>query len=469
MLRTELDPEKRHMVCCVIAMQWHLITRIDDMMKLQLTNLMFNLENPFTVLAKLRWSKNITEERDAPEQIVFGSMEPLLCPILNLAIYIETRTNDSPFVFGNPINGHTIVRKALQAAVGDVRFKRMKDGKLGTHSFRKGAATYASRAGAIKDHVDRRGRWRRKKATVDIYIDTNLPYPDALVASTLTGPGGPCYYKITGSSQFLPDDVLTSFVPNALRDLPQNLALVLAKALIWASVADHDTPIMPHEMKNGIKQRIYELTGLTDNPIGRIPIHVSGAGGQMHLIEVYNEEQTTLQQSTTSEASGAVLISSVLQIKKRMEEIHNTMLGEIHRLRADLSETLARLQANVRRIATAPVVRSVNQEMALTTRQKRKLLGTPKNLYDLWKEYEFGLSGNKPAKSLTSAERGQCRHTYSRRKIFWDVIENLVRKGYSSDTAIDRTYLVYGRRNSVNTILLHMRGERKNGEHPDLK
>jgi hypothetical protein len=79
------------------------------------------------------------------------------------------------FVFGNPINGHTIVRKALQAAVDDVRFKRMKDGKLGTHSFRKVAATYASRAGAIKDHVDRRGRWRRKKETVDIYVDTNLP------------------------------------------------------------------------------------------------------------------------------------------------------------------------------------------------------------------------------------------------------------------------------------------------------
>jgi hypothetical protein len=115
------------------------------------------------------------------------------------------------------------------------------------------------------------------------------------------------------------------------------------------------------------------------------------------------------------------------------------------------------------------VVRSVNEETVLTTQPKRKLLGTPKCLYDLWKEYEFGLSGNKPAKSLTSAERGQCRHTYSRRKIFWDVIESLVRKGYTSDTAIDRTYLVYGRRNSVNRILLLMRGDRKNGGHPDLK
>ena len=58
--------------------------------------------------------------------------------------------------------------------------------------------------------------------------------------------------------------------------------------------------------------------------------------------------------------------------------------------------------------------------------------------------------------------------TYSRRKIFWDVIENLVRKGHTSNVAIDKTYLVYGRSNSVNTILLRMRDDRKNGGHPEL-
>lgn len=105
----------------------------------------------------------------------------------------------------------------------------------------------------------------------------------------------------------------------------------------------------------------------------------------------------------------------------------------------------------------------------LNSPQQRKLLSTPKNLYDLWKEYEFGLFGKKPAKSTTSEERGLCRFAYSRRKIFWDVIENLVRKGHTSDIAIDKTYLTHGRGNSVSAILLRTRTDRKTGGHPDLR
>jgi hypothetical protein len=76
---------------------------------------------------------------------------------------------------------------------------------------------------------------------------------------------------------------------------------------------------MPYEMKNGIKQRIYEIKGLTDNPIGRIPIHVGGMGGQLHLTEVYNEELITLNQSITSEASTVALTSSVQYCKYKRE------------------------------------------------------------------------------------------------------------------------------------------------------
>ena len=140
---------------------------------------------------------------------------------------------------------------------------------------------------------------------------------------------------------------------------------------------------------------------------------------------------------------------------------------------ADLSQRISRLQANVSRIALQPVVRSATSaaaEDASTSTARRKWLGTPKDLYELWKEYEFGLGNNPPAKTLTANQRGQCRSTYSRRKIFWDVIENLVRKGHTSDVAIDKTYLVYGRSNSVNTILLKMRHDRKtSGGHPELK
>lgn len=166
-------------------------------------------------------------------------------------------------------------------------------------------------------------------------------------------------------------------------------------------------------------------------------------------------------------------------MKRRIEEIHNSTQGEIQRLRDDIKQQLARLQANVSRIATQPVVRARTEAAAeenapenapsAPSRTQRKLLGTPKNLYDLWTEYEFGLGNNKPAKSFTSKERGKCRSAYSRRKIFWDVIDNLVRKGYTSHVAIDKAYLVYGRRNSVNTILLKMRADRQTGGHPELR
>jgi hypothetical protein len=99
------DTTKGPMLCCVIALQWQLIARIDDMMKLNFNNLSNNVQYNFTILGKLRWSKNISEERDAPEQIMLGSMCSSICPILNLAIYLEyemlVQTN-TDFVFGNP-------------------------------------------------------------------------------------------------------------------------------------------------------------------------------------------------------------------------------------------------------------------------------------------------------------------------------------------------------------------------------
>lgn len=484
-LRTDRNPEKRHMVCCVICMQWHLIARIDDMMKFQFSNLTFNVQHPFTILAKLRWSKNITEERDAPEQIILGSLEPLLCPILNLAVYLETRTHDSPFVFGSPDHGARVVRAAIQEVLDDSRFERTRPGKLLTHSFRKGSATYASRTGAVKDHVDRRGRWRRKKSTVDIYIDVNLPYPDALVASALTGPAGPCKYKVSHNTHFLTDSVLApTFAPASVQVLPAQLAKLMATALIWAGMSDHEVPVMPQEMRDDIRAKVHQITGLTDNPVSRVPLHVSGEGGRMHLIEICTDglragqdQSSTLSSSqpTTSDATAlAALTSTVLSLKHRIEEINNATQGEIQRTRSDLAQRLSRLQANISRIAIQPVVRSARSAENGTgsdtpARARRKLLGTPKDLYDLWKEFEFGLGGNKPAKCLTSVERGQCRHTYSRRKIFWDLIENLVRKGYTSDVAIDKTYLVYGRSQSVNRILLRMRADRQTGGHPDLR
>ncbi|RAW19865.1 hypothetical protein PC110_g23693 [Phytophthora cactorum] len=114
-------------------------------------------------------------------------MDPKMCALLNLAVYIESSTNvtSSEFVYGNPKDGDRAVRRFLADMVKDTAFKKIKSGKLGTHSLRKRAATYASRSGISKDFVSRPRRWRTRKGVVDVYIDNTQPYPDALTAASL--------------------------------------------------------------------------------------------------------------------------------------------------------------------------------------------------------------------------------------------------------------------------------------------
>ncbi len=85
----------------------------------------------------------------------------------------------------------------------------------------------------------------------------------------------------------------------------------------------------------------------------------------------------------------------------------------------------------------------------------------PKNLYVLWSEFESGVGGNKPARLFTASERGKVRFMYCRRKIVWDAIEALVKKGLTSDVAIDPIYSECGGQNTkvndVIKILKHFR------------
>ena len=45
---------------------------------------------------QIRWSKNTTEERSCPNQILMPSNEPLSCPtVLNLGIYLEAYESEA--------------------------------------------------------------------------------------------------------------------------------------------------------------------------------------------------------------------------------------------------------------------------------------------------------------------------------------------------------------------------------------
>lgn len=81
----------------ILTLHWYLIARVDDMMKLQLSNFSYNPQHTFTLMYQMRWSNNITEERETPQQLVVGSMDERLCSLLNLAVYFEIHSMKKDF------------------------------------------------------------------------------------------------------------------------------------------------------------------------------------------------------------------------------------------------------------------------------------------------------------------------------------------------------------------------------------
>ena len=97
----------------------------------------------------------------------------------------------------------------------------------------------------------------------------------------------------------------------------------------------------------------------------------------------------------------------------------------------------------------------------------------PKNLFELWHEYQVGLGGRKAAKLFTAKERGgKVKHKYHRRNVIWTMVSGLVRSGMTADTAIDSilVYAVYGQQTSVTTIINAIKRDKKGGMlNPNLR
>ncbi|KAG3128583.1 hypothetical protein PI126_g21341 [Phytophthora idaei] len=469
LVRSQWEQNKTSfMVGSVLSLQWHIMARIEDMMKLQFGNFSPNTEYASTLLFQMRWSKNIQEERDTPEQIVVGSMDPKMCAVLNLAVYIESSANvtSSEFLYGNPKDGDRAVRRFLADMVKDTAFKKIKSGKLGTHSLRKGAATYATRSGISKDFVNRRGRWRTRKGVVDVYIDNTQPYPDALTAASLTGPAGPCFYTTkTGISCVTPQWLVDQVVPTVKQLMGDSIATTLALPLLWAALEPPDNyqyPLLPSKLKQKILCAYTNAGGSPDlNPVERKEFFVTGDGSQLSLV-VIDSSESAVEGSNTSTAN--------------TESVCARNSGA----RRDSQRDMQKTQAILRRLAMKP---GLNREATTSDDHPEsspnasapqrglvaRLSKRPKDLFELWHEYQFGCGGLKPAKDFTAVERGLNKFAYSRRKVFWDVVANLVRSGFTSDTAIDKVYAVYGRQLSVSSVLVALRTDRKRCGHPSLR
>ena len=273
-------------ILAVLTMQWQFIGRIDDMMKLATRTVVKHRQFPFALNLNMCWSKNIMTERECPTQILFAAMNPLLCPMLRLGIYLETVGTHGDLLF--PQSNKSSADQ-LGTLFKSRFFTSLREGKLGTHSVRKGAATYAGRCGLPTEWIEQRGRWRGKKRQVDTYIDLNKPYPDARVAGCLCGQRGPCKYVVKDGMD-VPDEFLEEITPNACAVFGADVARVLALPLLWAAyertftAKGHVIVIMPEQLAMKIKQAWIRSGGLVDvDPIEKIPLTIHQMGDQLIL------------------------------------------------------------------------------------------------------------------------------------------------------------------------------------------
>lgn len=177
-----------------------------------------------------------------------------------------------------------------------------------------------------------------------------------------------------------------------------------------------------------------------------------------------------------------MLSSQVKHLRREVADVRaeRTRQDEkVHRRLDQINNNVLRLcQAPARRVVPAPAnnpaapSESNNIGNAGTGDERRvpTLSRLPRTLHDLWFEWEFGFAGKKPARLFTAAERGKVKHTFYKRKFFWNKCAEMVRCGMTADRACDKIYEVYGQSLSVTNILEQLKRDHiTRGGHPQLR
>ena len=387
--------EKRKFILCraLFALQWHMISRMDDMCHLSFDNITNNPSFAFALCLKLRWSKNIQEEREAPQQIILGAMDPRLCVLLTLAAYIEfcyksRQVEGSGFVFGDIKRTQKVLRTVLQGVMSEEGIASGL-GLIGTHSFRKGPATYASRCGLSREVISKRGRWKNRARMVDVYIDMNVPLPDATAAAKLCGPNGACKYKLQSDTQVSNGWLLGKVVPGCRDAFGDDTATTLALPILWAAFDDYrvdmlhlDNPPAPHldpSLKEYILEAYVENYGVLGrdfiNPVERVRVLPQGHGAQLIMVEMRpntaqqdggggNQPQQEVQvpdelDGTTHAASesATAILAQQMNTHSCVEEKTTDLMNELARIGLSFSRQFNNIHRAIKRIALQPVLR----------------------------------------------------------------------------------------------------------------
>jgi hypothetical protein len=307
--------------------------------------------------------------------------------------------------------------------------------------------------------------------------------------------------------------VLTQVVPNIRRRLPDLCALVLGKAFLWFiycndAVSDN---FIPEDFKHQIKTELGEiLTALgvdvereNFNPNHPVPMIVSGDQGSVFInaIDIIEDHESgggggSIVRGIVGGRPAAGMNAQLMAVHSLAtqvrREVHEIKLSQVAD-RTWMQRNFGIVNTSMRRLGITVAIRVVQgagtiagagvlgggshddnmlaaaglQNLARTA--AASLSPCPRNLYDLWAEYVFGIGGRKPASQFTHLERGKSRHKYLLRNVIWRMVLRMVKRGLTSDTAIDHIYSVNGAGTSVTKIINAIIDDRKRGRlNPNL-
>lgn len=242
----------------------------------------------------------------------------------------------------------------------------------------------------------------------------------------------------------------------------------------------------------------------------KIPLGVAGVDSELIIDEILGEgNPSSGEGARDSRASHGLqrqevrlLSSQVLHLRRELSDSR----AELERRDLMFKYKLSRINTNVARLAATPGRRAIatvgtgtggleagaagggegnvgegegggggdgdgdGDGGGATGQPPRRLMATlssrPKTLHDLWKEYQFGMSGKKPAREFTEFERGKAKSVYSFRLKFWQKCDEMVRGGLTADIACDKIYQAYGVSMSVTKILTAMKKDGRQGTWP---
>ena len=324
MLSTMSDFKFSHRITTMMKLQYHLISRCDDLGHFRTLDLHGHSDNRYREFAlemKVTWSKNLHEEWACPEQILLGSMDTEYCLLLALSTYLESWLNtgggkSSIFLFSEDRNVKKTPEKLktwysnnLSSLLfnNDAFFDNsgsQRTDKLGSHSLRKYPATWASRNDCSADEIDVRGRWKRNNnRVVNIYIDPKQQYMDGKVQAALCV-GGPVKYKLVDGSGITKGWCEEHVVPGIVRFFgPHNtISEVLSLPLLYACFDSNLRSTVPLLVYNRIVNaysRIRVLDAGT-NPVKKILLNVYRVSGRMCIDELCTLEDVALANNSNN-------------------------------------------------------------------------------------------------------------------------------------------------------------------------